>query len=396
MTETHGYSLDLGSSKFCLALLRSNRKKAEIEVHACPSKGIRNGRIVDFSAAKDQLSLLIEQAEHKFNTDVYEISVSITGNNTNSLLLEAELHLENQQVENSTLVSLYKQAIEKASSTEKLVLHVTPLGFQINGEAWYENPIGMRAKKITARYFILQGNANYAKEIVRICNESGLKVENLYAAPFAASTPFLTHTLKKMGVAILDLGGGTSTGLIYIQEKPVESFSLPIGADTLTHDLSIGLSISHEEAEKIKNLWGAETDNPSEIIEISDVHGKKKVVTKEKVLRILIPRIQEIAAFLEKKISRHKSQIGAGLLLTGGGSEVKGIEKVCNATLKIPCNLLKLVHPEGTLLTKETHQRAFSCVIGMLLLEDKNKKDLHNAVHKSSVAHRLVSFFSRT
>src|SRR3989338_9035150 len=152
MTEIHKYSLDLGSSKFCLALLRSNRKTSEIEVHTCPSKGIRNGHIVDFSAAKDQLSWLIEQAEHKFNTDIYEVSVSIAGNSTNSLLLEAELHVETQQVEKTTLTTLYKQAMEKASSTEKLALHIVALGFQINGEAWYENPIGMRAKKITARY----------------------------------------------------------------------------------------------------------------------------------------------------------------------------------------------------------------------------------------------------
>ena len=376
-------------------MLRKKRKKTEVEIHSCPAKGIRNGIITDFALAKDQLSLLIEQAEHKFNSDIYQILVGIPGNKTSSQVVEIQFQHENFQIDEKIILSLYKQAIEKSSTTEKIVLHACPLGFQVNGEVWYENPTGMRAKKITARYFVLQGDASYTKEIIRICNESGLKVENLYAAAFASSTPFLSPTLKKMGVGVFDLGGGLSSGIVYIQEKPAESFSVPIGTDSLTQDLSIGFSIPYDEAEKIKRLWGADFENKTEIMEIIDIHGKKKVITKEKTLQILGPRIHEIASFLDKKISKYKSQLGAGILLTGGGSEINGIEKMFNQVLKIPCNLLKPLQFEDKNIMQDPYPRAFSCAVGMLLLEEKNKKDFNLSPPKSSITNRLFSIFSR-
>ncbi len=395
MRNKNRYALDLGSSKFCIAFLHAKGKKSEIEIYTSPSKGMKNGILTDFSIAKDQLSILIEKAEHKFNTDIDQVTVGISGSKTTSQLAESYLQLENGQIDKKIILSLYKQAIEKTSSCEKITLHACPLGFQINNDTWYENPLGMRAKTIKARYFILQADGNYAKEIIRLCNKSGLKVEHVYAASFASSASFLSHTLKKMGVVLVDIGGASTTGIIYIQEKPVESFSIPIGSDSLTQDLSIGFSISQEEAEKIKRLWGAELDNQSEILEVLDIHEKKKIITKEKNLQIILPRIQEISTFIDKKISKYKNQIGAGLLLTGGGAEVTGIEKICNHVLKIPCNLLKPLALENLKIAQDPYPHAFSGVVGMLLLEEKDKKEMEDSSPKHSLTSWFFSLFLR-
>jgi cell division protein FtsA len=252
-------------------------------------------------------------------------------------------------------------------------LHAIPLAYLLNGTTWHESPLGLSAKSILARFFFLQAEWAYLYDITRVCNQSGLTVSAFHSIPYASSLPFLSDSTSKMGVGILDLGGESGNGILYARGKPTVLFTLDVGGAFITSDLSIGFSVPLSEAEKMKRLWGSDTENQSEILEVVDLHGKTKVVTKEQALHILHPRLYEMASLIQEKIAPHKHLLGAGIILTGGGSRIKGFDKILHQILQMPC--ITLTAPGTSQLeSKSLDSQDLACSAGMLILESRHKQ----------------------
>ena len=300
------FALDLGTTKFCLATLESEHKKSPptIKTLSVKAKGMRRGMLSDFAEAKRSLQQLITIGEREFKNPVTEVVVGIAGShlkgetNISQLALSADTTVDRSVLNNLKKVSELKTPL----NSEHGVLQSIPINYQLDERDPVDNPIGLSGSVISGKFFTIKGDKFYLKDVIRLCNECGLKVLRLYAEPVASASVILDDELKMTGTTMADIGGGTTDGIIFKGGKPVKIFTVNIGGKLMTSDLSIGLGISYDEAEEIKIKLGL-NPNYEDLKNIENKWSENPDFIK-KVTTILGPRILELGHMIEEQIKR--------------------------------------------------------------------------------------------
>jgi cell division protein FtsA len=396
------YALDLGTTKFCLASLREDTPgQPRVESLSVPADGMRRGMLANLDQAKKALSVLLDQAESHFQADVGRVVVGIAGTHLRSRFVTVSAPLPGDVVTRQDVAALMAMAEGQVEDVSREVLHVVPAGFRVDAREPVESPVGFRGRGLTGTFFVIDADKYYLKDVVNLCNESGLQVLRLYSEPFASASVTVSDTHKELGIALADIGGGTTDGIIYRGGKPAGVFTVNIAGKLMTNDLSIGLNISPEEAEKVKIRFGIR-GREGDALEVRDIQGAPRQITAHEVNPILIPRIHELAMMIGRELLPHKGSLGAGLHLTGGGADVRGIAEYLQARLKIPVVRTRPALPleraaqvapeEGVLTSTVTHGNKFATVIGLLNLELCRIEEQHK-FRKTAWSSRYLSSF---
>jgi cell division protein FtsA len=228
-------------------------------------------------------------------------------------------------VEPLTIVKLETELKEKHFSKDRELLHCVPLAYRLDQRPWTSSPVGFSGHEITGQFMLIEADKLYLADVVKLLNECGLEVLSLAAEPYASSIVTTGEEFKKLGSVIIDIGGGTTDGMIFQAGKPIKLFTINIGGKLMTNDLAIGLGVSIEEAEKIKIRFGLRTNQSELKLQVKNLRGQSKIISWQDVYPILAPRISELADLVHDEIKPYLSGLGAGLVVTGGGSEVMGI-----------------------------------------------------------------------
>ena len=361
------YALDLGTTKFCIAKYDHQDKMNPIMMTSCPSAGMRRGMLSDFNKVSERLSELVEQAEKKFQADIRHVAVGVAGCHLKGGIVTSSHKIAEPKITQKTLDQLKIKADKNCQIPGRELLHLLPIDYMVDDRTTTTNPLSLSGQKIDSRYFYVDSDQLYLRDILGAVNEAGLEVLNLYAEPFASSCVTVPQKAKDLGIAICDIGGGTTDGIVFTDGSPTSCFTFNIGGLMMTKDIAIGLNLPFEEAEKAKSYFGLSGQkNPHEIL-VTAASGGKKTITGKEVQRILGHRIFEWADALREKLHPYKGRLGSGIYLTGGGSLVLSLSQILEKQFHVP---VTTTFPSfGELKNNTQFAAKYATVIGLLQLE---------------------------
>lgn len=335
-------ALDLGTSKFCLAAFNLGQRglPLSLETISMAAGGMRRGMVANLALAKEKLALLIETAEKKLGTDINSVLVGIAGSHVSSRNIRTALPLNDDAVSVLHLSQLMALANDKFKTEGREILHVIPMEYRVDDRPPTHSPIGLSGKHLNGTFLLIEASRAYLRDVISLCNSCGLEVRRFIAEPYASAVVSTSEEERSLGVAVCDIGGGTTDGMVYLAGASFSAFTLNIAGHLMTNDLSLGLNLPFDEAERLKITVGLETNQErGTFVEAVDIKGRSVKVARENIVRILRARILELATMIAQEIRPYRGSLGAGLILTGGGSEVLGMASLLERALGIPVSL---------------------------------------------------------
>ncbi|MCH8821257.1 cell division protein FtsA [Patescibacteria group bacterium] len=381
--------IDVGSSKITtvVASYSQDNTPTVIGVATVPSKGIRKGQVVDIDEAVSAMSACLEQAERMAGVTIGSAFVSVGGSHINSInsrgvvaVAGGENEITQEDVQRVTEAA---RAISIPSSRE--IIHVIPRDFVVDSQEGIKDPVGMTGVRLEVETHIISGAATSMRNLVKCVQQVGVDVEGLVFSGVSASESTLTDTERELGVALIDIGGGTTDVTLFIEGAISHSVVIPIGGKNITNDLAIGLRSSLEVAEKIKvslseqkkkMVGGDERENKerSDVLDISKlgINEDLGTLSKKTLLDgIIKPRLTEIFTLIGMEIKRsgYAGLLPSGLVITGGGAKTIGIESIGKDVLRMP---VRVAEPTGVSgIIDEVSSPEFASSIGLILYGTK-------------------------
>jgi cell division protein FtsA len=389
------FALDLGTTKFCIAgLFFSRGQEPRIDFVSASAKGMHRGMLCDFQEAALGIQEVLHLAEEKFSSQIRQVSVGVAGSHLRSMILKGKTHTGHGPITTTTLESLGSIAKRNYQDQNRELIHFSPLTYDLDERGPVINPLNLSAHSITGKYFAIDADRLYLRDIIHAVNEAGLEVAHLFAEPYASSEVTLTPEARNLGIAVADIGGGTTDGMIYFDGKPTACFTFNIGGIMMTRDIAIGLNLPFIEAEKAKNFFGLSGQKTMASIDLKSVDDQIITVNGQQVQHILGHRVLEWTEILAKKLAPFRGQLGAGLLLTGGGSQILSLDQVIKHQFKIP---VRTIGPSMQQINCGNQLSGkFATVLGLLELTIQRQQRLKSHPGKSwsmPIVRHLTSWF---
>lgn len=338
--------LDVGSSKVsaCIGQLDDNSQLQIIGWGQCPSEGVKHGMITDLDRATKVISRAIEEAEKIAGVSVDEVSLGIGGKHIKSQHSRGVIAISrtDKEITGKDVDRVIDQARAIPVPLEQEVIDVLPQRYIIDDQDGIVDPVGMSGIRLETEVLIISGGVAAIQNMVKCVNRAGLKIRDMVVGSLAASDSVLLKDEKELGVALVDIGGGKTDIAIFIEGNIRYLGSLQIGGELISKDLAFGLRTSFKEAEDIKKKYG--WAKREFIVNAADISvtgiGKKEVrqVPVEAIVEIIEPRVEELINIIGKEIQKSNllELIPSGVVLTGGTSQLRGMEKAMEHILGMP------------------------------------------------------------
>jgi len=378
--------IELGSSKIATLVSQVSSDPNTFEtsisvvgVSSVESRGIRKGQIVDIEEAVEATISSVEAAERMAGYNLDRAFVALGGAHVNSQNSHGVVAVSDPEGEIS--VGDVERVIEAASAISlpqsREAIHVVPREFIVDGEAGVKDAVGMSGVRLEVETHIITAAVAAVKNLNKALNEVGITCEDLVFSGLSSAFATLTSTEKELGCVLVDIGGGTTSIVAYIDGGLVYSGVIPIGGKNVTNDLAIGLRVSLESAEKVKLSLSEEKKKEreeSDMVDISEMgaHDTKKVSKKTLVEGIIRPRLNEIFTMVKIELEKFgiANKVPSGVVITGGGSMTIGAEESARRTLSLP---VRVGIPRGvTGLTDDILNPSFSTPVGLLIYGANN------------------------
>ncbi len=331
-------ALDIGTTKVCAIAGRKNQHgKLEIMgIGKVESLGVSRGVVSNIDKTKKAISDAIAMVERKSGMEAKVVHVGIAGQHIKSLqhrgiLTRESDHTEISQKDIDKLINdMYKLVLPPGDK----ILHVIPQEFTVDNEQGIADPIGMSGVRLEANFHIITGQITASNNIHRCIERVGLKVADMTLEPIASAAAVLSHEEKEAGVALVDIGGGTTDITIFQEGIIRHTAVIPFGGNVVTKDIKEGCMVVHQQAEKMKIKFGAalaEEVYDNRIITIPGLKGRDpKEISEKNLARIIQARIEEILDYVVWEIRRSgfERKLIGGLVLTGGGALLNHIDKL--------------------------------------------------------------------
>lgn len=327
--------LDIGTTKICAIVGRMN-EHGKIEVLGlgkADSFGVMRGVVANIDKTVEAIKVAIKEAEVKSGVQITEVYVGIAGQHIKSLqhrdiITRQDAENEISQLDIDRLVENMQKIVLPPGDR---IIHVLPQEFIVDGEADIKDPIGMNGVRLEANFHIITGQIAAAKNIFKCVEKAGLRVLDLILEPLASSASVLSEEEKEAGVALVDIGGGTTDIAIFKEGIIRHTAVIPLGGNIITEDIKEGCMIMKNQAEVLKVKFGcalATETAENEIISISGLKGREpKEIKVENLARIIQARMEEIMehVYQEIRISGYAKKLIGGIVVTGGGAQLKHI-----------------------------------------------------------------------
>ena len=329
--------LDIGTTKICVFVSKLNEhKKLEIiGFGRAESHGVIRGEVFNIDKTTEAIKMAVAQAEAASGVSIKNVYVGIAGKHIRSMQNRAILSrgsdadvITLEEVENLT-----KDMFKMATNPGEKIIHVIAQEFSVDSEHGIQDPVGMRGNRLEGTFHIITGQISAAQNIERSIIKAGLSMNGLILEPLASAASVLSPDELEAGVALVDIGGGTTDIVIYQDMKVRHTSVIPFGGNIITEDIKSGLGVMRKQAEKLKTDHGSALAiemNSNDIIIIPGLKGKEaKEVSSKNLANIIEARIEEIfeQVSFEIKQSGFANQLIGGIVLTGGGAQLKHLKQ---------------------------------------------------------------------
>ena len=366
--------LEIGTSKICVVVADSKPDGSIkiLGVGQAPSRGVRKGEIVDFDTAQKCVHEALVDAEEKSDVMIQSVYLGVTGAHIGSFNNRGMVAVPEDQDEiiEADCDSVRASAREVSIPSQNMFIHSILQHYYVDGQEGILNPVGMMGHQLEADFHIIHGIGTRVKNAVRCVKEIPLEVEDVVFNPLAAAQVVLNQHQKNLGALAIDIGGGTTDYLMYVDGAVRQSGSLGIGGDHITNDISMGLRIPMARAEKLKVEEGSVTLGmalPGETVTLKDDSGfAGKEVERETLNTIIHMRVRETLELLRRHLEAGGDLhlMGAGIFITGGSSLLRGIDSLAQEIFELPVHITHAQTMSG--LTSAFENPQFSTAIGLI------------------------------
>ncbi len=345
MAEDGGFlvSLDVGSTKICVVVARIVDNKVNIAgIGSHPSTGLRKGVVVNIDSTVASMKKAIEEAELMAGIKIAGCLAGVAGAHIKSFNSNGVVAVKDKEVRKEDVTRAIDAAKAVAIPADRDLIHVIPQEFIVDDQDGIKDPLGMSGVRLEVKVHIVTGSVTSTQNIVKCCYLAGLSVEDLILGQLASADATLTPEETEIGVAVVDIGGGTSDIAVYANGAIRHTAILPFGGSHVTNDIAIGLRTPVEEAEKIKKRYGCAVSKmvgANETIEVPSVGGRKPRTLMRKTLADIIePRVEEILSLIHEEIKKsgYEKLLASGVVLTGGCANLEGIVELAETVFSLP------------------------------------------------------------
>ena len=328
--------LDIGTTKVCMVAALVHGSELEIiGTGVAPSTGLKKGIIVNRETTVQAIRKAVEECQKKCGYKISSVCVGIAGDHVEGINSHGVVSVKNEIIDQNDIFRVIDSA-KPACPESKTSIHILSKDYTVDYQNGFDNLQGITGKRLEANVHVILASTTALTNITRSCIDAGLEVERIVLEPYASALSVLNEDEKELGVLLLDIGGGT-TDIVAYKDKSIQfSDVIPVGGSNVTYDISVGLITPRNYAEKIKCQEGAvciTEEKQDEVIEISSIpdHPTRPVFRKT-LAEIIEPRYTEIFETaldkLEKEGISFSSICSSGVVLTGGGCQIKGLKEL--------------------------------------------------------------------
>jgi cell division protein FtsA len=335
--------LDIGTTKIACIVGEVTEDGVDIiGIGTAASKGMRRGNVVNIDATVSSIRQAVDEAENMAGCEITSVYAAISGPNVRGLNSHGIVAVKDKEVREADLSRVLDQAKAVAIPMDREVLHVLPQQYIVDDQDGIRDPLGMAGVRLEAKVHIVTTLVASAQNVIRCANRCNLQVADIVLESLAASAAVLEDDEKELGVALVDIGGGTCDVMVYADGAIVHTSVLELGGERVTNDIACVLRTPLESAEKLKRKYGCawrELVESGEKMEVPSVGGRSpRVLARMDLVEVIEPRIEEIFEYVKKDLMRsgYWDSLAGGIVLTGGATVMEGMTEVAEQVLGLP------------------------------------------------------------
>jgi cell division protein FtsA len=373
--------LDVGTSTVCCVVGEAldDGSLDIVGIGVAESRGIRRGVVVNLEAAVESIKKAIEEAELMAGIEIDSVHLALSGPHVKGFNSRGVIAVagKNREITRDDVRRVIEAARAVALPAGREILHVLPQGFVVDEQDGITAPVGMNGARLEVNVHVITGAVSSTQNIIACVNRAGVSVADHVIEQLAASEAVLTADEKQLGVALVDIGGGTADLAIFEGGSLWHTGVVAVGGDHFTSDIAVGLRTPIPDAEKIKRRNGCALSSmvgEDETIEVASVGLRKPRVMARRILsEILQPRAEEIFHLVWDEIRRggYEKALHSGIVLTGGGAILEGLPEIAEQIFDLPIRRGAPMDVGG--LADHVNSPVFATPVGLVLYAHRNR-----------------------
>lgn len=341
--------LDIGTTKICVIVgRRSSHGKIEIlGIGKAESAGVTRGVVSNIQKTVQGILQAVDVASAQSNVEIKIVNVGIAGQHIKSLQHRGILTRKdlNNEIQRKDIEKLIEDMYKLVMPPGEEIIHVLPQEFTVDNEPGIKDPIGMAGVRLEANFHIISGHVSAVRNILKCVKNAELETQELILEPLASSESVLSDEEKEAGVVLVDIGGGTTDIAIFHEGIIRHTAVIPFGGNSITEDIREGCSVMRNQAELLKTRFGsalADENKDNEIISVPGLRGREpKEISVKNLAYVIQARMEEIIehVYYEIKSSGYEKKLIAGIVITGGGAQLKHLPQLVEYVTGLDCRV---------------------------------------------------------
>jgi len=395
--------LDIGTTKVCtlVAEIEEQGRINIVGVGNSLSHGIRKGVVIDIDSAAQAITDSVDKARAMSGCEITRVVVGVTGEHVASLNSRGVIAIThaNREVTEDDVARVHDQSRVIVLPPDREIIHAIPRSYAIDGQGGIRFPVGMSGTRLEVETHIVTGAVTFLQNVAKCVHRAGLEIEATVLEPIATAEAVLLADEKNLGVCIADIGGGTTDIAIFVDGDIYFSSAIPVGGSHVTNDISVGLRASRDESERIKVSEAAALSSlikPDDVFEVLSLGSDQPRLLPRRILgEIVEPRMQELFSLVKQEIlkSGYYNLLPAGIVLSGGGSQLMGAAQLCQAVTGMPT---RVGSPRSVGGVADTlHSPVYATAVGLVQYGAHHHQRARSEAKDGTLMGKLQRFFAR-
>lgn len=364
--------IDIGTTKIC-TLVGREEAPGYVQILGVgiePSEGMRKGVVIDLAMASQAVARSVDKAEHSSNLEITSALVSLAGANVSSINSRGVVGVSGQVIDDNDIFRAVDAARAVAIPHNREIIHVIQRSFKVDEHEGIHNPVGMHGYRLEVETHIITAAAGSVENLREVVASANVDVSQFVLNPLASAEVALSETERQMGVAVCDIGGGTTDLAIFVDGDIWHTAVLSIGGNHITSDIAHGLRLPLNQAEEVKIAHGTAQSSEIDRRDTFQIRpfgeGENVKISRQDLAQIIEARVEEIFGMVVKEIKRtgYDGLLPAGLVLTGGCSLLPGIRELATRVMGVPVRVAKPKNITG--MVDRLDSPAYATSVGLL------------------------------
>jgi cell division protein FtsA len=396
-------ALDIGTSKIVtlVAEITPEDTLSMIGMGSHPSRGLKKGVVVNIESTVNAIQRSLEEAELMADAKIKEVITGIAGSHIKSFNSHGMVAIKDKEVQQYDIERVIETARAVNIPMEQQVLHILEQEFIIDGQGGVRQPLGMSGMRLEVKVHIVTGAVSAAQNIMKCVRRCGLEVKDLMLQPLASADAVLLDDERDLGVALVDIGGGTTDIAVFTDGAIKHTSVIPIAGDQITNDIAMALRTPTRDAEELKIAHGValrQLASPADMIEVPGVGERgPRELSRQTLAEVIEPRVEELYSLIQRELrsSGLEELLSSGIVITGGSSMMRGMVELGEEVFHMPVRV-GLPNYSGA-LAEVVRSPRYSTGMGLLMAGlDQMKRDRHAKIQGAGfkeIFERMKSWF---